>query len=175
MKRLLLILIGFSLANAMPLKPSLLSQPNIPEPIFPRGVEIAGPNKFFNRENLETVTILMQFPDNRADTLRYSPALFDSMLYSTGIYNNALYRQGSLNDYYLENSYGTFHVPGAVADNRWFLSSYNYASYYDGNYMLSMGGQLAQDNVQQVDQYINFHDFDLNNDGHIDAMFMVLS
>jgi immune inhibitor A len=36
-----------------------------------------------------------------------------------------------------------------------------------------MGSQLATDNMQQIDQYINFHDFDLNNDGHIDAMFMV--
>jgi immune inhibitor A len=173
MKRLLLTLIGFSLAIAMPLKPSLLNQPNIREPIFPAGVEIAGPNKLINRDNLETVVILMQFPDNRADTLQRSPARFDSMLYSTGIYNSQPYRQGSLNDFYLENSYGNYHIIGAVAGNRWFMSSHNYASYYDGNYMLTMGGQLAEDNVQQIDQYVNFHDFDLNNDGHIDALFMV--
>jgi immune inhibitor A len=39
--------------------------------------------------------------------------------------------------------------------------------------MLSTGSRLARENVQQVDQLINFDDYDLNQDGHIDAMFMV--
>jgi immune inhibitor A len=172
MKRLILLLTIFRFAVAMPPNPRLF-ETDSPNPIFPPGVEEPGPNKLINRENLETVTILMQFPDNRADTLRRSPARFDSMLYSTGIYNNQPYRQGSLNDYYLENSYGNYHVIGGGADNRWFMSTHNYSEYYDGNYMLSTGYELAQDNVQQVDQFVNFHDYDLNNDGHIDAMFMV--
>jgi len=169
MKRLLLVLISFSLAIAIPPKPGS----SFKNPIFPPGIEEAGPDKLSNRENLETVTILMQFPDNRADTLRRSPARFDSMLYSTGIYTNQPFRQGSLNDFYLENSYGNYHVLGAIGGNRWFMSTHNYSQYYDGNYMLTTGSQLAQQNVGQVDQYVNFHDFDLNNDGHIDAMFMV--
>lgn len=142
-------------------------------PIFPAGIEIAGPDKLTNRTNLETVAILMQFPDNRADTIKHSAARFDSMLYSNGVYTGQPYRQGSLNDYYLENSYGNYQVQGAVAGNRWFMSSHNYAEYHDNNYLLSTGSLLAQHNVQQVDQFIDFHDYDLDNDGHIDAMFMV--
>ena len=142
-------------------------------PIFPSDWGQPGPNKLIDRENLETVAILMQFPDNRADTIRRPPALFDSMLYSTGVYNNQPFRQGSLNDFYLENSYGTYQVLGSIVGNRWYMSSHNYSEYYDGNYMLSTGGDLAQENVQQVDQLVNFNDYDLNHDGHIDAMFMV--
>ncbi|MBM3313930.1 M6 family metalloprotease domain-containing protein, partial [candidate division WOR-3 bacterium] len=56
---------------------------------------------------------------------------------------------------------------------RWFMSQYNYSRYYDGNYLLSTGRTLARENVQQVDAYVDFRDFDLNHDGHIDAMFMV--
>lgn len=115
----------------------------------------------------------MQFPDNRADTIRHSAARFDSMLYSVGAYNGQPYRQGSLNDYFIENSYGAYHVRGAIAGNRWFTSSYNYSRYYDGNYLLSTGSQLASENVQQVDGLVDFRQFDINGDGHIDAMFMV--
>ncbi len=144
-----------------------------PAPVFPPGVEEPGPNLLTGYGYCETVTILMQFPDNRADTIRHSPARFDSMLYSTGVYNQGLYRAGSLNDYFLENSYGTYEVRGGIAGGRWFLSQYNYARYRDGNYMLSTGSQLARENIQQVDPYVDFRQFDLNGDGYIDAMFMV--
>jgi immune inhibitor A len=172
------IIIGALLA--LPPKPGLFD-PNTGRsvttgdhyPIFPSDWGQPGPNKLIDRENLETVAILMQFPDNRADTIRRPPALFDSMLYSTGVYNNQPFRQGSLNDFYLENSYGTYQILGSIVGNRWYMSSHNYSEYYDGNYMLSTGGDLAQENVQQVDQLVNFNDYDLNHDGHIDAMFMV--
>jgi len=144
-----------------------------PAPVFPEWFGKPGPNRLAGYDYCETVTILMQFPDNRADTLKRSPARFDSMLYSTGVYNGQAYRQGSLNDFFLENSYGAYDVRGGIAGNRWFLSSYNYSRYYDGNYMLSTGYTLARENVQQVDPYVDFSQFDLNQDGHIDALFMV--
>jgi len=158
-----------SLAIAVPFRPGLAG----PEPYYPPGVEVPGPNKLAGFDYCETVTILMHFPDNRADTLGHSPARFDSMLYSTGVYTGLPYRQGSLNDFFLENSYGNYDVRGSIAGNRWFLSQYNYSRYYDGNYMLSTGGQLARENLQQVDAIVDFRQFDLNGDGHIDAMFMV--
>ncbi|MEO0115155.1 MAG: M6 family metalloprotease domain-containing protein [candidate division WOR-3 bacterium] len=142
-------------------------------PVFPANWGEPGPNKLRDFDHCETAAILMQFPDNLADTIRRPAALFDSMLYSTGVYNNQPYRQGSLNDYFLENSYGTYRVLGSIVGNRWFMSSHNYSEYYDGNYMLTTGGRLARDNLQQVDQVIDFNDYDLNHDGHIDAMFMV--
>jgi immune inhibitor A len=160
-------------AIAMPPRPGVLEGTNSPLPVYPAGVEVAGPNKLKGYSDLETVTILMQFPDNRADTLKRSPARFDSMLYSTGVYNGLPYRQGSLNDYFLECSYGNYNVQGGIGGGRWFMSQYNYSRYYDGGYMLSTGGQLAEENMAQVDAYVDFSQFDLNQDGHIPACFMV--
>ncbi len=169
-KRLIVILAVVPLlALAMPSRPGL----NAPEPIYPKGVEVAGPNKLKGFGQLETVCILMDFPDNVADSIRRPAATFDSMLYSTGVYTGQQYRQGSLNDFYLENSYGNFHVMGGIAGNRWFRSTYNYSRYDDGNYMLGRGYQLASENVAQVDASVNFSQYDLNHDGHIDALFMV--
>ncbi|MCX7732656.1 MAG: M6 family metalloprotease domain-containing protein [candidate division WOR-3 bacterium] len=169
MVRILPLALMLAAGLAMPPAPGFQG----PMPVFPPGVEVPGPNKLKGYDFCETVTILMQFPDNRADTVEHSPARFDSMLYSTGVYNNAPYRAGSLNDFFLENSYGQYSVRGGVAGNRWFLSRYNYSRYYDGNYMLSTGGQLARENLQQVDSFIDFRQYDINGDGHIDAMFMV--
>lgn len=169
MKLRLLFVLIWGILPAMPPKLDFCG----PEPVFPAGVEIPGPNKLKGYEFCETVTILMQFADNRADTIEHSAARFDSMLYSVGVYNNQPYRAGSLNDFFLENSYGQYSVRGGIAGNKWFMSGYNYSSYYDGNYLLSTGGRLARENVQQVDSFIDFREFDLNNDGHIDAMFMV--
>ncbi len=167
--RIFLVLIFSTSIWAMPPRPGFCG----PAPVFPPGVEVAGPNKLKGYDFCETVTILMQFPDNLADTVRHSPARFDSMLYSVGVYNGQPYRAGSLNDFFLENSYGRYSVRGGVAGNRWFMSRYNYSRYYDGNYMLSTGRQLAQENLQQVDSLIDFREFDINGDGHIDALFMV--
>ena len=69
----------------------------------------------------------MDFPDNHADSVLRPAARFDSMLYSTGVYTGQQYRQGSLNDFFLENSYGNYHVMGGIAGDRWFRSTYNYS------------------------------------------------
>jgi immune inhibitor A len=172
--RITVLTIALSLvALARPPRPGVLEGTGSPLPVFPPGVEIAGPNRLKDGTNLETVTILMQFPDNRADTLARSTARFDSMLYSTGVYNGLPYREGSLNDYWLECSYGNYNVVGGIGGGRWFMSTRNYAEYYDGNYMLSKGYQLASDNIAQVDAYVDFSQFDLDHDGHIPACFMV--
>jgi immune inhibitor A len=160
-------------ALAMPPRPGVLDGTGSPLPVFPPGVEVAGPNRLKDESNLETVTILMQFPDNKADTLARSPARFDSMLYSTGVYNGLPYREGSLNDYWLECSYGNYHVVGGIGGDRWFMSTINYSAYYDGNYLLSNGDSLAEDNLDQVDAYVDFSTYDLDHDGHIPACFMV--
>lgn len=142
-------------------------------PAFPPGVEVAGPNRFRDSRSLETVAVLVDFPDNQADTARFRPARFDSMLYSTGVYTGQTYRQGSLRDFFLENSYGQFSVIGGVAGDRWFRSAHNYSRYYDGNYLLSSGYQLAYENLQQVDGQVDFSQFDADGDDTVDAMFMV--
>ncbi len=169
MKRIILFLI-IAIVFGMPPRPNFTG----PEPFFPPGVEVAGENKLKDNRVIETVCILIQFPDNRADTVRRSAARFDSMLYSVGVYSNQPYRAGSLKDYFLENSYGRCTIMGGVAGNRWFMSQYNYSRYYDGNYMLSTGAQLARENLQQVDPYVDFRQFDLDGNNRIDGgAFMV--
>ena len=168
-----IVLLPLLAALAMPPRPGVLEQTGSPLPVYPAGVEVPGPNKLKGYSQLETVTILMQFPDNLADTVARPPARFDSMLYSTGVYNGLPYRAGSLNDYFMECSYGDYHVLGGIAGDRWFMSGYNYSRYYDGNYLLSTGLQLAEENMAQVDALLDFSQFDLNDDNHIDAMFMV--
>jgi M6 family metalloprotease-like protein len=180
MRKIIYLFIIVSVIIAMPPKPGLFDPitgrsvtTGDHYPVFPTNWGEPGPNKLRDNDSCETVAILMQFPDNLADTILRPAARFDSMLYSTGVYHNQPYRQGSLNDYFLENSYCAYRVLGSIADNHWFMSSHNYSEYYDGNYMLSTGSRLARENVQQVDQVVDFNDYDLNQDGHIDAMFMV--
>jgi immune inhibitor A len=121
---------------------------------------------------IETCAILVQFSDNPADTINHSPARYDSMFFSTGVYYGQ-YRAGSLNDFFLENSYGTTNVVGGIAGNDWHLSINPYSYYYDGYYMLSTGHQLASDAVTLVDAAVDFSQYDVNNDGHIDGLFVV--
>ncbi len=125
-----------------------------------------------SRGSIETCVILVQFTDNRADTLRRTPARYDSMFYSTGVYYGQ-YRQGSLNDYFKENSYNQTDVRGGICGNRWWMSNRTYSYYYDGNYMLSTGYQLARDAVQLADATVDFRQYDLNNNNRIDGVFVV--
>ena len=121
---------------------------------------------------IETCTILIQFTDSRADTINHTPAKYDSMLYSTGVYQGQ-YRAGSLNDFFIENSYGTCNVVGGISGSHWYTSIYAYSYYDDNNYMLSNGYQLASDAVVLVDATVDFRQYDLDNDSHIDGVFVV--
>jgi len=121
---------------------------------------------------IETCAILIQFSDNFADTIEHSPARYDSMFFSTGVYYGQ-YRAGSLNDFFLENSYGTTNVTGGIAGSQWYLSNNPYSHYYDGYYMLSTGYELATDAVAMVDASVDFSQYDVNNDGHVDGVFVV--
>lgn len=94
MRTIASILVLSAVALAVPPRPGAREGANSPLPVYPPGVEVAGPNLLKGFSDLETVTILMQFPDNRADTVERSPARFDSMLYSTGVYNGLPYRIG---------------------------------------------------------------------------------
>ena len=121
---------------------------------------------------IETCAILVQFSDNLADTINHSPARYDSMFYSAGAYYGQ-YRAGSLNDFFVENSYGETDVVGGIAGNQWYMSNYTYSHYYDGYYLLGSGYELATDAIALVDATVDFGQFDTNNDGHIDGAFII--
>lgn len=128
--------------------------------------------KNLQNTTIETVAILVQFSDHLADTLERTAARYDSMFFSTGVYQGQ-YRAGSLNDFFLENSYGTTNVTGGIAGEAWHMSSHTYSYYYDGYYMLSSGYQMAMDAVALVDATVDFQQYDLDNDNHIDGVFIV--
>jgi immune inhibitor A len=135
------------------------------------GRALANP-KALRNYTIETCAILIQFNDNLANTAAHSPARYDSMFYSIGVYHGQ-YRSGSLNDFFIENSYGTTDVTGGIAGNQWYMSNNAYSHYYDGYYLLSNGYDLAVDAISLVDATVDFQQFDTNNDGHIDGAFII--
>ncbi len=137
------------------------------------GKPLDHPKDLSRRASIEICVILVQFTDNRADTVRRRAARFDSMFFSTGVYTGQPYRQGSLNDFFRENSYNVTDVRGGICSNKWNMSSHTYSYYYDGNYMLSSGYELASDAVALVDAAVDFHQYDLNGDHHIDGVMVV--
>jgi M6 family metalloprotease-like protein len=122
--------------------------------------------------SIETCAILVQFTDNLADTNNHTPARYDSMFYSTDCYYGQ-YRAGSLNDFFIENSYGTTAVVGGIAGNQWYTSLYTYSHYDDNYYMLTNGYELARDAVALVDATIDFQQYDSDSNGHIDGVFVI--
>ncbi|MBU1651627.1 M6 family metalloprotease domain-containing protein, partial [bacterium] len=81
----------------------------------------------------------------------------------------------SLSDYYEEISYGTFHLTGQTIG--WFTAAHDKAYYganlpngKDQNYFA-----LAREAVEAADSYINYSDFDSNNDGYVDNVFIIHS
>ncbi len=179
MNRYVIIVISTILfTNGMPPRPGLFDQKTglsvtygHPYPKFPEWFGKAGEKKILLR-NIEAAVILIQYPDNRANTVRDAPARYDSMFFSRNVYHGQ-YRAGSLNDFWHENSYDSCNVAGGIAGNTWFMCGNNYSKYYDGNYMLSTGSTLARDAIAKADSTVDFRIFDRNNDGRIDATFVV--
>jgi len=162
----LVVAVGFT----MPLRPGMTTYGKVPHScIIGRALEQP---KDLQNYTIETCAILVQFSDNPADTLNHTPARYDSMFYSVGVYQGT-YRAGSLNDFFIENSYGNTDVLGGICGNSWQMSNYTYSHYYDGYYMLTTGYQLARDAVVLVDNVVDFSQFDVNNNGRIDGVFVI--
>ncbi|MEN3044333.1 MAG: M6 family metalloprotease domain-containing protein [Candidatus Hydrothermales bacterium] len=111
--------------------------------------------------------ILAEFTDNLADS---SVTHFQQLLFSVGTYPT-----GSLADYYLENSYGKFIITGWVSN--WLMMPQPYSYYTNNNYGLGSYPRnaqgLARDAVLAADPYVDFSQFDRNNDGYVDVVFIV--
>ncbi|MEN3046078.1 MAG: M6 family metalloprotease domain-containing protein [Candidatus Hydrothermales bacterium] len=111
--------------------------------------------------------ILAEFSDNLADS---SVNHFQQLLFSVGTYPT-----GSMADYYLENSYGKFLVTGWVSN--WLMMPQPYSYYTNNNYGFGSYPQnaqgLARDAVIAADPYVDFSQFDRNNDGYVDVVFIV--
>ncbi len=125
--------------------------------------------KFLKKQTdtMNIPVILVEFTDNLAD----SPVIhFENMLFSIGSYPT-----GSFTDYYLENSYGNFLTQGWVSN--WLLMPNPYSYYTNGQYGFGTYPKnaqgLARDAVIAADPYVDFSQFDRNNDGYVDGIFIV--
>ncbi|MGD8979124.1 MAG: M6 family metalloprotease domain-containing protein, partial [candidate division WOR-3 bacterium] len=118
-------------------------------------------------DTLKAIVILADFSDNVGTA---PVAHFDSILSSCGCYPT-----GSMRDYYLEISYGSVEFITTVAG--WFRLPQPYTYYTNGNFGFGtypMNAQkMAEDAVWAADSAVDFSEFDNDNDGYIDALFIV--
>lgn len=119
---------------------------------------------------LNALVILVDFSDNPADTVDNTPAKFEDLLFSEGTYPT-----GSMNDWYLENSYDQVGITGQIT--RWVRLPHPYSYYVDnqngfGDYPRNAQG-MAEDAVAAVDSFVDFSQFDNDNNGEVDALFIV--
>ena len=136
-----------------------------------KGVDAPTPRPFaVNRgrtDTLKAIVILADFSDNVGTE---PVAHFDSILSSCGCYPT-----GSMRDYFLEVSYGSVEFITTVVG--WFRLPEPYTYYTNGNYGFGtypMNAQrMAEDAVWAADSVVDFSEFDNDNDGYIDALFIV--
>lgn len=118
-------------------------------------------------DTLKAIVILVDFSDNIGDT---PIAHYDSILSSCGCYP-----YGSMRDYYLEVSYNDIEFITTIVG--WFRMSQPYSYYTNGNYGFGSYPMNAQRMVEEAvwaaDSCVDFSEFDNNNDGFIDALFVV--
>jgi immune inhibitor A len=132
--------------------------------------------------------ILIDFDDEPADRTLSTPAYYDSLLFGKSAANRP-----SLRDFFLENSFGALEVRGTVTP--WVRSRFLYHGYYanadavDGtgddngfdtsasaasgtDYPRNVWG-LVKEAVELADPYLDFPEFDNDQDGTVDAVIVV--
>lgn len=177
----LIIILAVTALQAMPMSPGLRSRlkaegtfeqvVEILKRAKDKGVDEPTPRPFVvNRgrtDTLKAIVILADFSDNVGTA---TVAHFDSILSSCGCYPS-----GSMRDYYLEISYGSVEFITTVVG--WFRLPEPYTYYTNGNYGFGsypMNAQrMAEDAVWAADSAVDFSEFDNDNDGFIDALFIV--
>ncbi len=123
-----------------------------------------------DRLDLQVLTILVDFSDNPANQAQFPVEHYQEMLYSVNTFPT-----GSLRDYYLENSCGDVHIVGDVAG--WYRMPQTYDYYVASNYGFGSyphnAQRLTEDAVWAADPDIDFSVYDNDNDGYVDALFVV--
>jgi len=116
-----------------------------------------------------TLALLVEFTDNRSQV---GATYFDSLMFNTG--------SGTLNNYYQAVSYGildivTVNLPSSI---RWMQMPRKYSYYVDNNYGTDSpypnnAQKLAEDAVWAADTVVDFSNYDNDNDGWVDTVFII--
>lgn len=115
---------------------------------------------------LKNLVVMIRWSDHGG---RAVPSQVDVNVLMNNNGPHALAPTGSVRDVYLENSYGALSLESTVA--AWVTSNNTEAYYGNGNSGLtSLTHDALKDALNKVDQFIDFRDFDSNNDGIIDAI-----
>jgi immune inhibitor A len=121
-------------------------------------------------DTLRPLVVCVEFSDN---SHTYEPMNFSTLLFT----KDYEVPTGSFRDYYLENSYGKHDPLGSVYGS-WVMAPLLYTQYTQGVYGLDYlttpnARTLALDVVNLVDPYIDFSDYDANDDGCLDGLMIV--
>jgi M6 family metalloprotease-like protein len=122
--------------------------------------------------------ILWQWADHAADEGSHPTSAYEELIFSVGTYPT-----GSLNDFYLEASFGDFQVDGDMVG--WATSATTYASYAnpDGSQDPGTCRQMIRAAIGQLDASVDFSQWDNDgpdgvpnsgdDDGRVDALFFL--
>lgn len=135
-------------------------------------------NSFATSTQVDTIRVLVlmvEFSDHLASGGVYTGTVadFDSILFSEGYLNPT----GSMTDYYLENSYGNFHIQGEIFG--WYMMPQTYDYYTNDAYGIGIdepnSRTLVNDAITIADSDVNFSNYDFNNDDKCDGVILIHS
>ena len=120
-------------------------------------------------DTLKPIVICVDFDDNEHT---YGASQFHTLLCS----KDFAHPTGSMRDYYLENSYGKLDLVGGVTG--WYRMPEDYSYYVWGQSGVGFTyphntQKLAEDAVDAADPYVNFADYDYDEDGEVDGLIIV--
>jgi immune inhibitor A len=176
---LALILTGAVLtAWSMPLHPSLQARIASGEMAAPANLgseDIPGPPKTIDMlrqraldENMNIIAILVDFSDNPSQV---EPSFFDTLLYGA--------ERGSVSHFWNEVTYGnlTLVTLNFCSSTGWYRAPQTYDYYVNnqrgfGTYPRN-ASRLTEDAVTIADEFVDFSQYDPDNDGRVEGLFIV--
>jgi immune inhibitor A len=118
--------------------------------------------------NFNTLALLVHFTDNLSSTV---PSFFDQLIFGSS--------GSSVRVYYQEVSYGTLTLVTVdlPSSRGWYTAPQTYAYYVNGQYGFGTyprnAQRLTEDVVYLADPYVDFSQYDNDNDGYVDALFVI--
>jgi immune inhibitor A len=162
----MVLLIAYLLT--MPPNPFVTTRAPIKEPRYPRLMNAGTMRLDKPVGERKAILILIDFTDNQHI---YASENFDSLTYGES--------GRSMRDYYNEVTYGMFTISRQSEVTEWVRAPYTYSFYIGDSFGLYPG--TFPGNVQGIvyaacslaDPVVNFADFDEDDDGEVDAIFIV--